>query len=258
MAISQPAMFGLEMGLQALMGGGNMFNQGQMNKKNRRFAERQNTLQWERTVDMWNRTNEYNSPVAQMQRFKDAGLNPHLIYGKGTPGNATMGQPQQAKWQGQPLQMPDIRALQTLSGITDIKQKNAQTDNLFQLLKNYKQDEINKRIGNYLKLVHAKYAPYLESMNAQAKTYGVLKQSQEIEKLIRETRKLNQTADYEKWKYKFIQEHGYTPDAPPSQWKFLYDTAKYIRKNKNKWRTPPEFKEYYNRTFKHFKNKLGI
>lgn len=36
----------------------------------------------------WQRENEYNSPKAQMQRFADAGLNPNLIYGQGTNGNA--------------------------------------------------------------------------------------------------------------------------------------------------------------------------
>lgn len=30
----------------------------------------------------WNRQNEYNSPLMQMTRFKDAGLNPNLIYGQ--------------------------------------------------------------------------------------------------------------------------------------------------------------------------------
>lgn len=30
----------------------------------------------------WNRQNQYNAPAAQMQRYKDAGLNPHLIYGQ--------------------------------------------------------------------------------------------------------------------------------------------------------------------------------
>jgi len=30
----------------------------------------------------WNRQNEYNSPKAQMARYKEAGLNPHLIYGQ--------------------------------------------------------------------------------------------------------------------------------------------------------------------------------
>lgn len=30
---------------------------------------------------------DYNSPAAQMGRFKDAGLNPNLVYGQGSPGN---------------------------------------------------------------------------------------------------------------------------------------------------------------------------
>lgn len=37
-----------------------------------------NEQQWA----MWRATNEYNSPAAQMQRYKDAGLNPNLIYGQ--------------------------------------------------------------------------------------------------------------------------------------------------------------------------------
>lgn len=49
------------------------------NHQNRLFA-----------LDMWNRTNDYNTPMMQMQRFAQAGLNPHLIYGQGTHGNAQM------------------------------------------------------------------------------------------------------------------------------------------------------------------------
>lgn len=41
---------------------------------------------------------DYNTPAMQMQRFKEAGLNPHLVYGQGSPGN------QQA-----PLTYPDIK-----------------------------------------------------------------------------------------------------------------------------------------------------
>lgn len=40
----------------------------------------------------------YNTPKAQMGRFQDAGLNPHLIYGQGNPGN-----------QSAPLASPDIK-----------------------------------------------------------------------------------------------------------------------------------------------------
>lgn len=37
---------------------------------------------WNKSVEMWDKTNAYNSPKAQMARFKEAGLNPNLIYGQ--------------------------------------------------------------------------------------------------------------------------------------------------------------------------------
>lgn len=38
------------------------------------------TQNWQNQLRMWNMTNEYNSPAAQMARFRAAGLNPNLIY----------------------------------------------------------------------------------------------------------------------------------------------------------------------------------
>ena len=43
----------------------------------------------ERNYQYWQLMNEYNTPANQMKRFGDAGLNPNLIYGQGTPGNAS-------------------------------------------------------------------------------------------------------------------------------------------------------------------------
>jgi hypothetical protein len=37
----------------------------------------------------WDMQNAYNAPAAQMDRFKTAGLNPHLVYGQATAGNAS-------------------------------------------------------------------------------------------------------------------------------------------------------------------------
>ena len=56
--------------------------QKEENQKNRdwnlNLAKQQN--QW--NIDQWNRENEYNTPSAQMARFKAAGLNPDLMYGQ--------------------------------------------------------------------------------------------------------------------------------------------------------------------------------
>lgn len=54
------------------------------NRSNKKLAQ----YSFNKNLDMWEKQNEYNSPKNQMKRLKEAGLNPHLIYGKGTVGNA--------------------------------------------------------------------------------------------------------------------------------------------------------------------------
>lgn len=46
-------------------------------------------FEFKQNKEMWDLMNEYNSPASQMQRFKEAGLNPMLIYSQGNPGNAS-------------------------------------------------------------------------------------------------------------------------------------------------------------------------
>lgn len=50
------------------------------NQYNREMAD----LQWQRYQDAWNKENAYNSPAQQVQRLKEAGLNPALMYGSGS------------------------------------------------------------------------------------------------------------------------------------------------------------------------------
>lgn len=55
------------------------------NQANRELAE----YSYSQQLEQWHRQNQYNLPVNQMQRYADAGLNPNLIYGQGSNGNAT-------------------------------------------------------------------------------------------------------------------------------------------------------------------------
>jgi len=57
-----------------------------ISKRQRRWAEGQVNKQYGRDIKQRDYMNWYNSPDQQMQRFEEAGLNPNLIYGKGTPG----------------------------------------------------------------------------------------------------------------------------------------------------------------------------
>ena len=55
-------------------------------KKQRKHEEEMARQQRDWNYRMWKEQNAYNSPEAQMQRLKDAGLNPHLLYGQGVAG----------------------------------------------------------------------------------------------------------------------------------------------------------------------------
>jgi hypothetical protein len=91
----------------ANMGGGMI--QGHFNRKLAReqnaqnidFQNRTNQANWERDQELmriqrywaeqdWDKVNAYNHPTQQMMRFKEAGLNPHLIYGNTNNSPAAM------------------------------------------------------------------------------------------------------------------------------------------------------------------------
>lgn len=61
----------------------NAGSQAKANKKNLELAQ----YSYEQQKQMIAEQNAYNSPVSQMQRYRDAGLNPNLIYGQIGDGN---------------------------------------------------------------------------------------------------------------------------------------------------------------------------
>lgn len=52
------------------------------------WQQQENEKAYQRSLNMWNLQNEYNSPTQQMARIRAAGLNPNLVYGNGVTGNS--------------------------------------------------------------------------------------------------------------------------------------------------------------------------
>ena len=71
-----------------------LYAQSQENEKNRQYnwllAKQQN--EW--NIQQWERANEYNNPLNQMNRLKQAGLNPNLVYGNGAGQSVAAPNPQ--------------------------------------------------------------------------------------------------------------------------------------------------------------------
>lgn len=63
--------------------------QGSMNKKQRKWLEERYNIERGHALADWEMQNKYNSPLAQMQRLKAAGLNPNLVYGEGSVANSS-------------------------------------------------------------------------------------------------------------------------------------------------------------------------
>jgi len=64
---------------------GGLINAGSTSKTNQSMLSYNKEMYDKQRADAladFNRQNEYNSPLAQMTRFKEAGLNPNLIYGQ--------------------------------------------------------------------------------------------------------------------------------------------------------------------------------
>lgn len=52
--------------------------------------QEQSNIAYDRQMEILKYQNEYNSPLAQMERYKNAGLNPNLIYGSGSASAGNM------------------------------------------------------------------------------------------------------------------------------------------------------------------------
>lgn len=120
-------------GSQLAASGINAAQTGNLNKKNRRFAEDQRLKQKETELEFWRMNNAYNHPSEQMARLQAAGLNPHLVYGTGTVAGNTSGAldaPQQAKWQGEPPKISGEGVRQGIDQYYNLQAIGAQTDNL--------------------------------------------------------------------------------------------------------------------------------
>ena len=97
------------------------------NKKTKKWNEQMMQRQRDWALADWARNNEYNSPRAQMERLKEAGLNPNLVYGNGaTTEAANIRSTDTPSWNPQ---APDFKdAGRSLSTYQDVRLKKQQND----------------------------------------------------------------------------------------------------------------------------------
>lgn len=119
----------------------------------------------------WNRQNQYSSPKEQMMRFKEAGLNPNLIYGQQTQSPVV----RSSSVEGYSPRAPQVdlgnaaaMGLQGLSTYQDTRLKNVQTDLVKEQIKNASTDNMLKQLDWAEKNIKLPYAQTMAEQNASA------------------------------------------------------------------------------------------
>lgn len=117
---------------------GGLINANQQDRQNQHsmmFSQQMYNRQYLDSIALWHMQNNYNSPQRQMQRYQEAGLNPHLIYGQGAgAGNAgSIPTPSVTPAQFRSSNFGDSIAAagnSYMNAIYDLEIKKAQADNL--------------------------------------------------------------------------------------------------------------------------------
>lgn len=130
---------------------GNALLQNAANKKARKWAEKQYQTQRTDALADWQMQNAYNSPAAQMERLKAAGLNPNLVYGHGADAQSGA-MPRGASAPNWAPHAPQVDLSGLGNGIMafyDVKVKQAQLNNLAVQQELMKQDVENKKANEF-------------------------------------------------------------------------------------------------------------
>ena len=155
---------GALIGAAAISSGTSFLNSGIASGVSRRNAHRQRRHErnqaaraYERNLELWDKANEYNHPLRQMERLKSAGLNPRLVYGgKGAGNNPTGNAPGQAApykesnagshLTRKPMHIPDV-----IGSYMNMRSIQANIDNTNANTELVMQQKANESVNNAIK-----------------------------------------------------------------------------------------------------------
>lgn len=186
----------------------------QLNKKQREWMERREDLQYQRGWDVMNYQNWYNSPEQQMTRFRQAGLNPHLIYGRGTPGN-TQSTPQMGNRGKYNNQVSKLHMPQMMATYQQMRINEAQTDLLNKQTALTEAKKLTETINQFAKWQDGRRKKVLADYQQQVTEADIAKTVSEMKKnlahltLIDSQKLVNQArASYIKESEKYLPDTG--------------------------------------------------
>lgn len=148
-------------------------------------------------LKMWHLQNAYNNPQSQMSRLRQAGLNPNMIYGA-SPASATGNAQSVAPSKAAPYKIDN--PFQNITQYSDIKQKEATTNNLKELGTVIQQDKLLRQKQGIGQGIANKFAPALARTSLQVQSAQVNQMQQQtigtdIDNQIKNNQKANLMKD---------------------------------------------------------------
>lgn len=186
-------------GSQAMANAANMRAVRENNELHRELAE----YQWSKNLEMWNLQNQYNSPASQMARFKEAGLNPNLIYSQGNAGNASS----MPSYQSPTTQAVTRNALkmQQLDGVLDLIGKYQNIKIGAQQLQNMESQRNMLEMDRLIKFER-------NMRDWQLHPYNLDLKKAIYQSTMRTAEKLAWESGIKEHEYKWWDKHGYAPN----------------------------------------------
>lgn len=126
----------------------NMLGSGGQAALQARWARKQYERERADSLEFWNMQNEYNSPQQQMARLKEAGLNPHLVYGTGAVANSAQ-QPRNPEMKNVPMPNLGAAATQGIEQYVNFQNRELVNDNLLEQKKVMQQEQLLKAAQVY-------------------------------------------------------------------------------------------------------------
>lgn len=177
----------LAVGAQGIATGTQAAVTGKSNRKTREYNTSMYWTQRRNALSDWEMNNDYNSPIKQMARLREAGLNPNLIYGSGSAQTGNAGEVRGVQTPSLDRQTPDMSGISRLGGAyINAQQQRAELDNT---------RAQNSVIQNQAALLEAqRLAIPIKNRNIDASTENI-QSGTNINSLIAQVKSANQITD---------------------------------------------------------------
>lgn len=174
--------------------------QARENSLNRKYNLQLAMLQNKWNRQQWQMENAYNSPSAQIQRMRAAGLNPDMMYGGGVSGNLSASSPSMTS--GAPSSPMDFTALSSKRTLGDIALDTAQLNQIEATTEKIKSETEGQEHQNDILASESKFRDALlqgqidlTRMQIRGINSDMQVNNSQMMKMRAETRKLNQETE---------------------------------------------------------------